>query len=115
MIYHLLEPRVSPRNTSVERVSSSMMRVSWTRLTLSEARGFITHYTVAYTPSSSGSKQEEPNTLYQTVSKHSSETTIEGLDGNTPYVVQVSASTAVGAGDYSGAIIASTHQQALGV
>ena len=91
------------------------MSVSWTRLTLSEARGFITHYTVAYTPSSSGNKRQAPNTLYQTVGNDSSATTIEGLDGYTAYAVQVSASTAAGDGGYSGAIIASTHQQALGV
>ena len=96
------------------RISDSMMRVSWSSLTLTEARGFITHYTVAYFPLSSGSKREEPNTLYQTVGKDSSETTIEGLDGFSAYAVQVSASTAAGDGDYSGAIIASTHQQALG-
>ena len=97
------------------RISGSMMRVSWTSLTLTEARGFITHYTVAYFPLSSGSNQEEFSILYQTLSKDSSEATIEGLDGYSAYVVQVSASTAAGDGDYSGAIIASTHQQALGV
>ena len=96
------------------RISGSMMRVSWTSLTLTEARGFITHYTVAYFPLSSGSKREELNILYQTVSKDSSEATIEGLDGYSAYVVQVSASTVAGAGGYSRAIIASTHQLALG-
>ena len=97
------------------RISGSMMRVSWSSLTLTEARGFITHYTVAYFPLSSGSKREELNILDQTVSKNSSEATIEGLDGYSAYAVQVLASTAAGDGDYSGAIIASTHQQALGV
>ena len=97
------------------RISGSVMRVSWTSLTLTEARGFITHYTVAYFPLSSGSKREELNILYQTVGKDSSDATIEDLDGYSAYVVQVSASTAAGDGDYSGAIIASTHQQELGV
>ena len=91
-----------------------MMRVSWTSLTLTEARGFITYYTLVYFPLSSGSKQEELNILHQTVSKDSSVATIEGLDGYSAYVVLVSASTAAGESDYSGAI-ASTHQQALGV
>ena len=97
------------------RISGSMMRVSWIRLTLSEARGFITHYTVAYFPLSSGSKREELYILDQTVGNDSSEATIEGLDGYSAYAVQVSASTAAGDGGYGGAIIASTHQQALGV
>ena len=114
-IIHYIEPSISPKDIEVVRISGSMMRVSWTSLTLTEARGFITHYTVAYTPSSSGSKREELNILYQTVGKDSSEATIEGLDGYSAYAVQVSASTAAGDGGYSGAIIASTHQQALGV
>ena len=100
-IIHYIEPSISPKDIKVVRISGSMMRVSWTSLTLSEARGFITHYTVAYTPSSSCSKGEAPNTLYQTVGNDSSETTIEGLDGSTAYTVQVSASTVAGDGDYS--------------
>ena len=114
-IIHYIEPSIAPKDIKVVRISGSMMRVSWTSLTLTEARGFITHYTVAYFPLSSGSKREELNILYQTVSKDSSKATIECLDGYSSYVVQVSASTAAGDGDYSGAIIASTHQQALGV
>ena len=70
---------------------------------------------MAYFPLYSGSKREELNILHQTVSNDSSEAIIEGLDGYSAYVVQVSASTAAGDGDYSGAIIASTHQQALDV
>ena len=70
---HYIEPSISPKDIEVVRISGSMMRVSWTRLTLSEARGFITHYTVAYFPLSSGSKREELNILYQTVGKESSE------------------------------------------
>ena len=103
-IIRYIEPSLSPKNVSVKRISGSMIRVSWTSMTLSEARGFITHYTVAYLPSTSRSKRQESNTLYQTV-RNSSETTIEGLDENIAYAVQVSASTATGAGGYSGAII----------
>ena len=55
-IIHYIEPSRSPKNIEVVRISGSMMRVSWTSLTLSEDRGFITHYTVAYFPLSSSSK-----------------------------------------------------------
>ena len=112
-IIYYIEPSIAPKDIEVVRISGSMMRVSWTSLTLTEARGFITHYTVAYFPLSSGSKRLEPNFSYQTVGNDSSETIIEGLNGDTTYAVQVSASTAMGYGDYSGAINASTHQ-ALG-
>ena len=77
------------------------MMVSWTPLSLSEARGFITHYTVAYFPQQSSSKQQEPNTIYKNVSSDSNQTTIDGLDGSTDYGVQVSASTNAGSGDFS--------------
>ena len=113
-IIHYIEPSISPKDIEVVRISGSRMRVSWTSLTLTEARGFITHYTVAYFPLSSGNKRDELNTLYQILGNDSSETTIEGLDGYSAYVVQVSAGTAAGDGGYSGAIIASTHQLALG-
>ena len=114
IIIYYIEPSIAPKDIEVVRISGSMMRVSWTSPTLTEARGFITHYTVAYFPLSSGSKREELNILDQTVSKDSSEATIVGLDGYIAYAVLVSASTAAGDGDYSGAI-ASTYQQALGV
>ena len=97
MNLYSLAPSVSPVY-QVARISGSIVLVSWTRLTLSEARGFITNYTVTYSSSSGGSKQQMQNTLYQIVSAALNETTIEGLDESTAYLVQVLASTSVGAG-----------------
>ena len=71
------------------------MVVSWTPLTLSEARGFITSYTVFYSPQVSRIKQE-PNILQKTVSGDISQTTIDDLDPNTAYFVQMSANTKTG-------------------
>ena len=85
------------------------MMVSWTPLSLSEARGFITHYTVAYFPQPSSSKQQEPNTMYKNVSgSDSNQTTIDGLEASTDYGVQVSASTNAGSGHFSPVILAKT-------
>ena len=71
------------------------MVVSWITLSLSEARGFITSYTVFYSPQVSRGKQE-PNILQKTVSGDVSQTTIDGLDPNTAYFVQMSANTKAG-------------------
>ena len=48
--YYFIEPSISPRNVSITRTSLTVMVVSWIPLTLSEARGFITSYTVFYSP-----------------------------------------------------------------
>ena len=81
------------------------MVVSWIPLTLSEARGFIISYTVFYSPQDSRRKQE-PNTMQKTVSGKVSQTTIDGLDPNTVYDVQVSVSTKIGASTLSEVISA---------
>ena len=74
------------------------MVVSWTPLSYVEARGFISHYTVAYSPQTSGGrKRQELDTMFQTVPDMNSSTTrIEGLDPDTVYTVQVSATTGGG-------------------
>ena len=82
------------------------MVVSWIPLTLSEARGFITSYKVFYSPQVSKRKRQEPNTLQKIVSGDVSQTTIEGLDPNTAYNVQMSASTKAGASFLSKVILA---------
>ena len=82
------------------------MVVSWIPLTLSEARGFITSYTVFYSPQVSRKKRQEPNTMKKTVSGDVNRTTIDGLDSNTAYDVQMSANTKAGASALSEVISA---------
>ena len=82
------------------------MLVSWTPLTLSEARGFMTFYTVAYTPVlNSRRRQVSQDTMYINVSADSSSVTIVGLDGSLAYSVQVSAGTRAGQGVQSIAVL----------
>ena len=82
------------------------MVVSWIPLTLSEARGFITTYIVFYSPQVSRTKQQEPNTMQKTISGDVNRTTIDGLDPNIAYDVQMSANTKAGASALSEMILA---------
>ena len=86
----------------VERTTPTTILVSWTPLTLSEARGFVTFYTVAYTPVlNSRRRQLSQDTMYMNVSADSSSITIVGLYGSLAYSVQVSAGTRAGQGTLS--------------
>ena len=95
--YYFIEPSISPRNVSITRTSPTVMVVSWIPLTLSEARGFITSYTVFYSPQVNRRKRQEPHIMQKTVSGDVSRTTIDGLDSNTAFHVQMSANTKAGA------------------
>ena len=82
------------------------MVVSWIPPTLSEARGFITSYTVFYSPHVNRIKRQEANTMQKTVSGDVNRTTIDYLDPNTAYDVQMSANTKAGASALSEVISA---------
>ncbi len=76
--------------------------VSWKPLTLSEARGFITFYTIEYYPSPNNKKRQAPSDIMRVnVSADSSSAIIDGLDESRDYVVQVFASTRAGSGETS--------------
>ena len=81
------------------------MEVSWIPLTLSEARGFITSYTIFYSSQVNRTKQE-PHTMEKIVSGNINQITIDGLDPNTAYDVQMSANTKAGASSLSEVISA---------
>ena len=93
-------------DVSIDRTSPTVMVVSWTPLSYVEARGFISHYTVAYSSQTSdGRKRQALDTMFQTVPGMDSSTTrIEGLDPDTGYTVQVSANTGAGRNEFSPAI-----------
>ena len=73
------------------------MTVSWTKLTLIEARGFISNYTIAYYPISM-SRKRQSNIMLKVVSSESNSAIIDGLDENSAYAVQMSANTGAGEG-----------------
>ena len=73
------------------------MVVSWTPLSYVEARGFISNYTVAYSPQTSDGRKRQDNGQIITVpGMNSSITRIVDLDPDTVYTVQVSATTGGG-------------------
>ena len=66
-----------------------------------EARGFISHYTVAYSSQTSDGKHLTPCFRQ---SQACMDSRIEGLDPDTGYTVQVSATTGAGRNEFSPAI-----------
>ena len=92
---------------TITRPAATVMVVSWTPLSYSEARGFISHYTVAYSPLTSERKRQALDTMTQTVPGMDTDTTrIEGLDANTDYIVQVSATNGAEKGEASPPVLA---------
>ena len=103
------EPDVSPKNITLLRMSPSVVKVSWRPLSLSEARGHVLSYTIAYTSLSTGTMHEmtiKPKEGYAL--------NIGGLQEDNSYIVQIWANTVAGPGHPSVAVVApalSRHQQ----
>ena len=83
-----------PMDVLVKKINDSHMKVSWSLLTLVEARGWITNYTVYYKPRPASGGQYN----FTTVPHNLTSVVIGGLLSEETYVVQVSASTAAGEG-----------------
>lgn len=83
------------------------MNVTWMKLSLEEARGFITSYTVSYDTLDSRPRKEA---TVEFVHPEDSYKVISGLGITTSYSVKVSASTAVGPGINSPPIIVNGNQ-----
>ena len=98
----LAEPSIAPMGVNVTRTSATVMVVSWIPLNYSEARGFISHYTVNYTSLTSGRKRQSSNTLTKTVPGMNSNTTIiEDLDPDSEYDVALSGTNGAGTSGFS--------------
>ena len=75
------------------------MTISWRPLTLAEARGFVSHYTVTYSPQIiSGGRKRQAAMMKVVSGMDANMTSIDGLDPDTVYNVQVSATTGGGDG-----------------
>ena len=78
------------------------MLVKWIPLNLTEARGFVSHYTITYSPQTSGRKRISSSTLTKIVPGMDSNTTaVEDLDSDSEYGVAVSATNGAGTSDSS--------------
>ena len=98
-----LVPSVSPSGVRVERLNSTAINVSWTLLTLEEARGFVTSYTVSY---SKGEGQgRRPVEELVVPGGEQSSAVIGGLDTGSSYLLSVSAGTSAGSGQMSEPVV----------
>ena len=96
---NLTAPSVAPQNVRVNRPSATVMIISWRPLTLAEARGFVSHYTVTYSPQIISGGRKRQAAMTEVVSGMDSNiVAIDGLDPDTVYNVQVSATTGGGDG-----------------
>ena len=101
-----LVPSVSPSGVRVERLTSTAMNVSWTLLTLEEARGFVTSYTVSYREWEGAGRRHVVETESVVVpGGEQSSVVIGGLDPGSSYLVSVSASTSAGTGEMSESVV----------
>ena len=103
---------------TVTRPSPTVMVVSWIPLNYFEARGFISHYTVTYSPAlqMNGRKRQAPNEMTKNVIGMDGNTTrIEGLDQDTNYTVRVSATNGAGTSNFSLEVLTSSPTRTQGV
>ena len=92
----------APKNVTIIRPTATVMVVSWFPLSYSEARGFISHYTVVYSPLTSGRSSQALGTMAQTVpGMDTNATRIERLDANSDYIVLVAATNEAGTSEFS--------------
>ena len=92
-------PNTSPMNVRAIRTTATVMMVSWRLLFLAEARGFISHYTVIYSPQVISGGRIRQVAMREVVSgMDTNMTSIDGLDPDTLYNVQLSATNRGGDG-----------------
>ena len=91
-------PTAPPTNIAIERLNSTHMNVTWMPISLEEARGFITNYTVTYGPAPSTGGPQKRDHDQSSVTVKSAPAVIGGLSPNVVYSVTVRANTAAGMG-----------------
>ena len=95
-----LVPQISP-SLQIQRTSPSVITLSWSPLTLTEARGFVRNYTIIYYPALETRKRQQPNMVSITVDGNVTSRTINGLDETSAYSAQISANNGAGSGPLS--------------
>ena len=104
----LVVPNTAPHNVKVTRTSSNTANVTWTKLTLVESRGFITNYTISYSPLS---MKREVNIFKKIENGNEEHSLLMDLEENSEYLLMMAASTRDGLGKYSNSILIAKNAQ----
>ena len=95
-------PSVAPQNVVVERLNATHMNITWEKISLTAARGFLTGYLIRYDVVNSRRKREAtsvmvgPDEIYRVIGD---------LSAKHQYTVAVSGVTAAGEGEQSSGVI----------
>ena len=88
-------PQYGPKGVMAVRLNDTAIRVTWEPLTLIEARGFITNYTIILQLEEDRKKIVD-YAITKTVPDNVTTATVADLVPNANYIVSVSASTSAG-------------------
>ncbi len=99
---HNAAPNTAPERVGASRLNATHMNVSWVKLTLEEARGFVTGYTISIDTLETRRKRA---VRMEMIHPDSSNKLIGGLGFTESYSVTVSARTTAGDGISSSAIL----------
>ena len=94
--FYQLAPNTAPKQVRISRLNATHMNVSWAKLTLEEARGFITSYIVRYNVLEARRRKREVRV--EVVDPDRSCKIIGGLGFTESYSITVSATTSAGEG-----------------
>ena len=86
------------------RINNTAIRVSWSPLTLTQARGFLTGYTITLTPISTSRKRQTNGAVTVMAGPTDTSRLVTGLNPTLHYSVTVAGRTSVGGGDDSPAV-----------
>ena len=95
----ILVPPV-PTNISVLRLNGTHMNISWSRIPIIEARGFIKSYLILILPNENRRRQISSVSVPAT----DSSVVIGGLDPDKSYSISISASTNAGQGKFTNVV-----------
>ena len=96
-VYHAVPP--SPTGVIALRLNGTHMNVSWNRIPLSEAKGFIVSYRVLYQKITTERRRRQVTVI--PVPGSDTSAIIGDLNPSSSYQVFVSAATSAGIGEYS--------------
>ena len=91
-------PSVAPQNVAIERFNSVLMNITWEKISLTVARGFLTGYLIRYDVVNGRRKREATSVM---VGPDETYRVIGGLTAKHQYTVTVSGVTVAGEGEQS--------------